>query len=237
MKTTLNVLGSFLISSILIFQATASQHNPEEEKPMQLELVDIDDPIKSKVLTTPMAKVTFPLTEEDLRFIEALKSKVRELGAAGLAATQVGVSKPITAFEVPQVALKWREDVTHLVPLTVLINPSYEPIESEGRALDWEGCCSGKNYYGKGWRYKAIRYKGQDVNGNEIVGEAKGFLARLLQHEIDHCHHKMCIHSYDADSPKGTQADLLPVRTEEMRQKKEKLGLGPEDPFPFMENK
>jgi peptide deformylase len=204
---------------------------------MQLEIVDIDDPIKNKVLTTPMESVTFPLTEEDKRFIEALKSKVSELNAAGLAAPQVGAAKPITAFEVSQEALKWREDITHLVPLTVLINPSYEPIENEGLSLDWEGCFSGKNYYGKVWRYKAIQYKGQDVNGHEIERIAVGFLARLLQHEIDHCNHKMCIHNYDGDSPHGSQADLMHKRKEEVRQKKEKLGLGPDDPFPLLEIK
>lgn len=143
--------------------------------------------------------------------------------------------KPITAFEVSQKALKWREDITHLVPLTVLINPSYEPIESEGRTLDWEGCFSGKNYYGKIWRYKAVHYKGQDVHGNTIEGVARGFLARLIQHETDHCHHKMCVHRYDTDSPHGRQADLIPARKEDVRQKKERLGLGPDDLFPFLE--
>lgn len=221
----------------LIPIAQAKNPNSEGDKAMRLEIVDIDDTHKSHVLTTPMANVTFPLADEDKRFIEALKSKVKELGAAGLAAPQVGVAKPITAFEVSQEALKWRDDITHLVPLTVLINPSYEPIEHEGRSLDWEGCFSGKHYFGKVWRYKAIRYKGQDVNGQEVEGGAVGFLARLLQHEIDHCHHKMCIHRYDADSPRGSQDDLLPKRKEELREKKEKLGLGSEDPFPFLKIK
>lgn len=225
------------IQDSLIPIAQTKNPNPEGDQAMQLEIVDIDDPIKNHVLTTPMANVTFPLADEDKRFIEALKSKVQELGAAGLAAPQVGVAKPITAFEVSQEALKWRDDITHLVPLTVLINPSYEPIENEGRSLDWEGCFSGKNHYGKVWRYKSIRYKGQDVNGQAVKGKAVGFLARLLQHEIDHCHHKMCIHSYDEDSPRGSQDNLLPKRKKELREKKEKLGLGSEDPFPFLEIK
>jgi peptide deformylase len=101
-----------------------------------LEIVYIDDPVKGKILTTSMEEVEFPLTEEDKQFIEALKDKVVELNAVGLAATQVGISKPITAFHVPEYALQWREDVTHLVPMTVLINPSYEPIECEGKFLD-----------------------------------------------------------------------------------------------------
>lgn len=199
-----------------------------------LEVVDIDDPEKGKVLTSPMAEVKFPLTLEDLQFIEALQNKVIELSAAGLAATQVGMPKPITAYQVPEEALKWREDVTHLVPLTVLINPSYEPIESAGKTLDWEGCFSGKNYYGKIWRYKEITYKGKDIYGKDVEGKAIGFLARLLQHEIDYCHHKMCIHSYESQFPQESQAELILLRKEEVIKKKKAQGLGAEDFFPFM---
>ncbi|MBA4750596.1 MAG: peptide deformylase [Alphaproteobacteria bacterium] len=200
---------------------------------MLLEIVDIDDADKKNVLITPMAAVTFPLQEDERMFIEALKAKVVALGAAGLAATQVGVAKPITAFHVTEDARIWREDVTHLVPLMVLINPSYEPLEEEGEIADWEGCYSGKNYYGKIKRYRAVRYRGQDENGTWIEGIARGFFARLVQHETDHCHHKMCIDRYEESAPYGPQEALLPQRKEELRVRKESLGLGADDPFPF----
>jgi len=190
-----------------------------------LEIIDIDDPSKNKILTTLMQPVKFPLSQENLDFINALKSKVVELEAAGLAATQVGVAKPITVFHVDKEALKWREDVTELVPLTVLINPSYEGIESFGKNLDWEGCFSGKKHYGKIWRYKAIIYKGQDMQGNPVEGRAYGFLARLLQHEIDHCRGQMCIHNYDPNFPQGAQAELMPHREEETKKRKQALGI------------
>lgn len=238
-----NFLVHFFVLNIAVLQVTASEPSKSdfigeqttmENKFSHLELVDIDEPEKGKILTAPMSEIKFPLTQEDLQFIEALKNKVIELGAAGLAATQVGISKPITAYQVPEEALKWRKDVTHLVPLTVLINPSYEPIESAGKILDWEGCFSGKNYYGKIWRYKAIKYRGKDINGNEIEGKAIGFEARLLQHEIDHCHHKMCVHSYDSNFPQGAQDELMLLRKEEMAKKKQGIGLGPDDFFPLM---
>ena len=201
------------------------------------ELVDIDDPERSHVLTSSITEVKFPLSQEELQFIEALKNKVIESKAAGLAAPQLGVAKSITAFQVTEEALLWREDVADLVPQTILVNPSYEPVESEGKSLDWEGCFSGKNHYGKIWRYNLIKYKGKDINGNDVEGEAFGFLARLLQHEIDHCHHKMCIHNYDPDSPHGSQADLMPTRKIEVEQRKRELGLKETDYFPLMEKK
>ncbi len=199
----------------------------------ELAIVDIDDPQNKHVLTTPMPKVKFPLSKNELHFIDALKEKVRQLGAAGLAATQLGVAKPITAFQVSEEALQWREDITELVPLTVLINPSYEPIEALGKSLDWEGCFSAKNHYGKIMRYAAIKYRGQDVHGNIVEGEAFGFLARLLQHEIDHCHNTMCIDRYDENYPHGAQDELLPTRKAELAKRKQELGLKPEDNFPL----
>ncbi len=217
---------------VCCFEAKASHE--EESAAVLLEIVDIDDAQKRHVLITPMAAVTFPLQEDERIFIEALKAKVVALSAAGLAATQVGVAKPITAFHVTEDARKWREDVTHLVPLMVLINPSYEPLEEEGETADWEGCLSGKNYYGKIKRYKAVRYRGQDENGTWIEGIARGFFARLLQHEIDHCHHKMCVSRYEESAPRGSQEALLPQRKEELRLRKESLGLGADDPFPFL---
>ena len=41
--------------------------------------------------------------------------------------------------------------------------------------------------YGKVPRYSRVRVKALDINGNTIRLKADGFLARVLQHEIDHC--------------------------------------------------
>ncbi|MBN9412411.1 MAG: hypothetical protein J0H12_00595 [Candidatus Paracaedimonas acanthamoebae] len=47
----------------------------DKNKVTCLEIVDIDDLEKGMVLTTPMSEVTFPLTQADLEFIDALKGK------------------------------------------------------------------------------------------------------------------------------------------------------------------
>lgn len=51
---------------------------------------------------------------------------------------------------------------------------------------DYEGCLSVPDVYGKVPRNTRIRVRALDINGNEIRFKADGFLARLLQHEIDH---------------------------------------------------
>lgn len=51
---------------------------------------------------------------------------------------------------------------------------------------DFEGCLSIRNIYGKVPRYEKVKMKATDLDGNEIRINAEGFLARVLQHEIDH---------------------------------------------------
>lgn len=66
-----------------------------------------------------------------------------------------------------------------------LINP--EIVKGEGGTNeDYEGCLSVNGFYGKVRRYNRVRVKALDINGNEIRLKADGFLARVLQHEIDH---------------------------------------------------
>lgn len=68
---------------------------------------------------------------------------------------------------------------------TALINP--EIVKYEGEIIeDYEGCLSVSNVYGKVPRYSKIRIKALDIDGNEVRFKAEGFLARVIQHEIDH---------------------------------------------------
>ena len=66
-----------------------------------------------------------------------------------------------------------------------LINP--EIIKTEGELIsDYEGCLSVKDVYGKVPRYSKIRVRALDSDGREVRFKAEGFLARVIQHEIDH---------------------------------------------------
>jgi peptide deformylase len=51
---------------------------------------------------------------------------------------------------------------------------------------DFEGCLSIKNIYGRVPRYDKVKVKALDLSGKELRLSAEGFLARVLQHEIDH---------------------------------------------------
>ena len=68
---------------------------------------------------------------------------------------------------------------------TALINP--EIIKYEGELVeDYEGCLSVKDIYGKVPRFSKIRVRAINIDGQEVRFKADGFLARVIQHEIDH---------------------------------------------------
>lgn len=83
----------------------------------------------------------------------------------------------------------------------VLINPEITKYEGEVFE-DYEGCLSVKNIYGKVPRYSRIRLKALDTEGNEFRVTAEGFLARVLQHEIDHTNGVVFI-DHIKDDPKA----------------------------------
>lgn len=67
----------------------------------------------------------------------------------------------------------------------VYINP--EITKAYGEIIeDFEGCLSIKNIYGRVPRYSKVKVKALNLSGKEIRITAEGFLARVLQHEIDH---------------------------------------------------
>jgi len=68
---------------------------------------------------------------------------------------------------------------------TALINP--EIVKYEGDVVeDYEGCLSVNGVYGRVPRHNRIRVRALDIEGNEVRFKADGFLARVIQHEIDH---------------------------------------------------
>lgn len=104
-------------------------------------------------------------------------SRPHELSAA-LAAVQIGKSEKITIIrdEFEDKAVR---------TFTALINPKI--IKFEGNIEnDYEGCLSVPGIYGLVPRHTKIRVQAMDIDGNNVRFKADGFLARIIQHEIDH---------------------------------------------------
>jgi len=111
-------------------------------------------------------------------------SRPHEISAA-LAAVQVDALKRLVIVRSDFDNKSTREFMT-------LINP--EVVKYEGEIVaDYEGCLSVQHIYGKVPRHTKVRIKAMDLDGNEVRFKAEGFLARVLQHEIDHCNGKVFI--------------------------------------------
>ncbi len=71
------------------------------------------------------------------------------------------------------------------VPLMALINPEIEVIGREVTE-DWEGCLSIPDIRGRVPRARQIVVRAFDRTGKKIELPARGFTARVIQHETDH---------------------------------------------------
>lgn len=114
--------------------------------------------------------------------LQDMRDTMAQLDGAGLAAPQIGVGLRVVIFGV---TANPRYPEAEPVPQTVLINPVIAPL-SEAMDESWEGCLSVPGL--RGWvpRYRAIRYRGMDENGEVFERSVEGFHARVVQHECDH---------------------------------------------------
>jgi peptide deformylase len=117
--------------------------------------------------------------DDSLRaLVEDMVKTMRAAPGIGLAATQVGVSLRVIVVELAQ------EEEPETERLYVLVNP--EIVKARGEEEGEEGCLSLPGYVGEVKRASVVTVKGRDLKGREIRIKAKGLLARVLQHEIDH---------------------------------------------------
>ncbi|HEX9595155.1 MAG TPA: peptide deformylase [Candidatus Saccharimonadales bacterium] len=100
-----------------------------------------------------------------------------------------------------------------------LVNPKI--LRQEGRqVMDYEGCLSVPDIYGQVPRYEKIKIKAQDLDGQEFRLTAEGFLARVLQHEIDHTNGVMFVdylkNALDAFYRLDDEGKLVPLKEDEI---------------------
>jgi peptide deformylase len=114
-----------------------------------------------------------------------------DANGAGLAAPQVHVPLRVVIFQAPEDRAEVDETTPeseveqHATPLTVLINPEIEILGDEV-AEGWEGCLSVPGMTGLVPRATHIVYRGVTPDGTPLEREARGFHARVVQHECDH---------------------------------------------------
>jgi peptide deformylase len=131
-----------------------------------LPIVQLGDPI----LRTPAIRVTrFDRTLG--RLIDDMTETMRDAPGVGLAANQIGRPERVCVIEI---------EGRHLE----LVNPVM--VRTDGTQRDLEGCLSVAGFYAETTRANHAVVTAQDRQGRPVRVSGKGFLARALQHELDH---------------------------------------------------
>jgi peptide deformylase len=143
-----------------------------------------------------------PILRAKGKRVEKIDHRLRELATnmietmhlangVGLAAQQIGEALQLTVLDISQVEDRSSEmklngqevDPKNAMPL-VLINPEIE-LHSETE-VGTEGCLSFPEITGEIERAVSIVARAETLDGERIEIEARGFLARAIQHETDH---------------------------------------------------
>jgi len=117
-----------------------------------------------------------PVTEfgdELHQLLDDMYETMIKADGVGLAAPQIGICKQIAVIEIDE------EDGR-----LELINPKI--LKQSGEQIDIEGCLSFPGLFGTVSRFHTVTVKSMDRSGREFTLIAEDYLARVIQHEIDH---------------------------------------------------
>lgn len=145
-----------------------------------LKILTYPNPLLNKY-SEPVSKIGAPERTLIAGMIEAMYRD----GGVGLAAPQVGVLKRIL------IASPNAEPGEEIV----LINPVI--VKSTGEQIGPEGCLSLPGVTGQVRRARHIDYEIMNLEGKTIQLSASNFLARIIQHEMDHLDGKLLIDRVD----------------------------------------
>ena len=167
---------------------------------MILPIVQIGDP----VLRMPAR----PLSLDEIqsaaiqKLIADMRETMRAAPGVGLAAPQIGLPLQLAVIEdAPEYQAnatpeELAERERAVVPFHCIINPvlTLEP----GADLEFfEGCLSVEGWMALVPSAAAVRVEALDENGRDVRLAARGWHARILQHEIDHLHGTLCVDRMD----------------------------------------
>lgn len=131
---------------------------------------------------TPVAVVT----DEQRALANDMIETMHRAKGVGLAAQQVGRTERICVIDIPEGCDEAEDEVFNApIPMPLKMwNP--EIVAQEGCVCDKEGCLSFPGIGGSLTRAAQVTAQYLDSENNPQVITARGYLARAIQHEIDH---------------------------------------------------
>ena len=153
-----------------------------------------------EILRTKTKRINFNLMAKKLpKLINDMTQTCLAYNGVGLAATQVGLDISLAVVLLPQ-----EEEGKY--KRYVLINP--EISSREGSVLSSEGCLSFPGLNIQVPRAKKVKVKYLNEKGLPVELNAEGFLAIILQHEIDHLEGRVFIDRVQQKDQSKVQAEL-----------------------------
>ena len=147
-----------------------------------------------------------PLTHDEIlsesiqQLIESMRDTMRDAPGVGLAAPQVGLPIQLAVIEDRQEAIdrlpaaQAAEHERTAVPFHVIVNPTLTPENIAAEPVElYEGCLSLPGFRAVVPRARAVRVDCLNDCAEPVTIHARGWYARILQHEIDHLHGKLYI--------------------------------------------
>jgi len=157
--------------------------------PRLLPIVQLGDPVlRARARDVDPSGLADPKMKE---LIDAMRETMREAPGVGLAAPQIGLGLRLAVIEDRPASVEGLDPETRAsrereaVPFHVIVNPVLT-VEDSARACFFEGCLSLTGYVAVVPRALAVRVDCLDETGAPRVIRARGWYARILQHEIDH---------------------------------------------------
>ncbi len=142
--------------------------------------------LPARVLRTNTKNLEFPLKKDKLRLIRNMLDTVRAADGVGLAAPQIGKNLNMALIYLEEAGL----------PAFPIINPRITKFSKEMVDIE-EGCLSMPGVFGMVRRPKKITMEAYNIDGEKFVITDDTFLARVIQHEVDHLQCILIIDKFD----------------------------------------
>jgi peptide deformylase len=140
------------------------------------EIITVGNP-KLRQVSRPVRKITPRIR----KLIDDMVETMHAEDGIGLAAVQVGELRQIIVVEVPE-----HEEIPHSGERYIVVNPEIVK-DSHETLIGIEGCLSVPGFNGEVERAEEVIVRGLDEYGKPFRARLRGFVARVFQHEIDHC--------------------------------------------------
>ena len=132
--------------------------------------------LRKKITTFDFDKYT---KKEIRELIKKMRTTMRRADGVGLSANQVGLNEKMFVAEVDH-------------KFYAIFNPKIIKKSDEKNEME-EGCLSVPDKFGTVIRADKVWLEGQNADGKKLKIKARGFLARVFQHELDHLEGKLFI--------------------------------------------